>query len=114
MFDGEADTCWNSDQGSTQSLTIDFEGLVSVESIQIMFQGGFVGQDGIIAIGNDLQSFEEIGAMPFIDDSNDLQTFPTAESKSGRYMRVTFNGSTDFYGRVTIYNMQVIGQRAHS
>ena len=46
-------------------------------------------------------------------DTNDQQTFPLGANESdiggivGRYLRVTFNGSTDFYGRVTIYQLQV-------
>ena len=47
MFTEDLQTCWNSDQGeSGQYIVIDFQRLVYVYSLSIMFQGGFVGQDG--------------------------------------------------------------------
>eukprot|EP00981_Chlorochromonas_danica_P001819 scaffold385_cov182-Ochromonas_danica.AAC.18 len=46
MFDGNADTCWNSDQGSPQYILIDFGREVVATRIVFAFQGGFVGQDG--------------------------------------------------------------------
>lgn len=46
MFDDSQDTCWNSGSGLPQFVLIDFTRLVQVSSIHIMFQGGFVGQEG--------------------------------------------------------------------
>jgi hypothetical protein len=48
MFTEDLQTCWNSDQGgeSGQYILIDFQRLVHVYSLSIMFQGGFVGQEG--------------------------------------------------------------------
>ena len=45
MFDGHSDSCWNSDAGTPQFITFDFCRDVEVESIHIMFQGGFTGLD---------------------------------------------------------------------
>lgn len=45
MFDGSLDTCWNSGQGSPQSITFDFLDPVEIHAMQIAFQGGFAGQD---------------------------------------------------------------------
>ena len=42
-FKGNTETCWNSKQGSPQSLRVKFENAVNVNEVQIMFQGGFVG-----------------------------------------------------------------------
>jgi len=39
LTDGREDTCWNSDQGSPQSIVIDFERDVLIHQIQLMFQG---------------------------------------------------------------------------
>lgn len=46
MFTEDLESCWNSDQGSCQYIVIDFQRVVHVHSLSIMFQGGFVGQDG--------------------------------------------------------------------
>jgi hypothetical protein len=48
MFDGNLDSCWNSDQGSPQFIIIDFCQLSCVKKVQFSFQGGFVGQEGYI------------------------------------------------------------------
>jgi hypothetical protein len=44
MFDSDVNTCWNSDQGSSQSILIDFQRGVTVKRLTLTFQGGFVGQ----------------------------------------------------------------------
>ena len=44
MFDSDDNTCWNSDQGSPQSILLDFGRRVIIHSISLTFQGGFVGQ----------------------------------------------------------------------
>ncbi|XP_078606656.1 nuclear receptor 2C2-associated protein-like isoform X1 [Branchiostoma floridae x Branchiostoma japonicum] len=45
MFDGDEETCWNSDQGSPQWILVEFTEEVCPEEIQLQFQGGFVGKD---------------------------------------------------------------------
>ena len=44
MFDGSDETCWNSHQGTPQSILLEFDKKVIVEKVTIMFQGGFVGK----------------------------------------------------------------------
>ena len=46
MFDESGDLCWNSGPGSPQFIVIDFTKSVQIKLLEIMFQGGFVGQDG--------------------------------------------------------------------
>eukprot|EP00076_Gallus_gallus_P034587 XP_025000125.1 nuclear receptor 2C2-associated protein isoform X1 [Gallus gallus] len=41
MFDANEETCWNSDQGSCQWVTLDFPRTVRVSQLHIQFQGGF-------------------------------------------------------------------------
>lgn len=45
LFDGTEETCWNSEQGKPQWILIRFGQSVSIKEVNIMFQGGFVGQD---------------------------------------------------------------------
>jgi hypothetical protein len=46
MFDGTETSCWNSDGGSPQFVIFDFGKPVCIKTIHIMFQGGFVGEEG--------------------------------------------------------------------
>ncbi|RVE73875.1 hypothetical protein OJAV_G00035660 [Oryzias javanicus] len=41
MFDCDEETCWNSDQGECQWVSLDFPGPVRPSQIQVQFQGGF-------------------------------------------------------------------------
>ncbi|KAM6041858.1 nuclear receptor 2C2-associated protein isoform 2-T3 [Chlamydotis macqueenii] len=41
MFDGNEETCWNSDQGTCQWVTLDFPRTVKLSQLHIQFQGGF-------------------------------------------------------------------------
>lgn len=123
MFDGCPETCWNSDQGASQYILLDFlEPNTSFAMLRFTFQGGFVGQDAVVEVGESLDTLTTVTTLHHIKDNNDTQEFPlcpsdaTAEyvSAKGRYLKVTFSSSTDFYGRVTIYSFEVFGSRGGS
>lgn len=72
MIDGTEETCWNSDQGSPQSVFIKFDDAeeiaqgksLTIHAINIMFQGGFVGKvliNFILLIGNRKLTFVLLG-----------------------------------------------------
>eukprot|EP01038_Epipyxis_sp_PR26KG_P014365 gene14365-19267_t len=99
MFDNNLDTCWNSDQGSPQFIIIDFLKPVSIHLLKIMFQGGFVGQECVIEVGDNVSSLLPIHQLDVIEDSNEMQSFPITSCPSlHRFMKIIFNQSTDFYG----------------
>ncbi|NWW83561.1 NR2CA protein, partial [Climacteris rufus] len=41
LFDGNEDTCWNSDQGTSQWVSLEFPRPVRVSQLHLQFQGGF-------------------------------------------------------------------------
>lgn len=109
LFDGREDTCWNSDQGSPQWIQITFEEVKTISEIKLMFQGGFAGKNCHLEVsendnGNDLKKCSDL----YPDDSNKLQTFHLQPKVSGKVFRLVFNDSTDFFGRVTIYQFKMI------
>jgi hypothetical protein len=72
-----------------------------------MFQGGFVGQEGTVSVSEDGEAYTECAAI-HPEDDNSLQAF--AVSASGcKFLRIDFQGSTDFYGRITIYRFEAYG-----
>ena len=102
LFDGREETCWNSDQGSPQFILISFHGpQAKISQLQIQFQGGFVGNQCHVIINNDTQKVDF-----FPDDSNKLQTFPV-ELTDVNQLKISFGGSTDFFGRITIYQLNL-------
>jgi len=102
LFDGREDTCWNSDQGSPQFIQLTFKKpQTSISQLQIQFQGGFVGTQCHVIV-NDEQKLDF-----FPEDSNKLQTFSLGLNEC-QTLKIVFGGSTDFFGRVTIYQLKLI------
>ncbi|XP_072038005.1 nuclear receptor 2C2-associated protein-like [Amphiura filiformis] len=108
MFDDNEETCWNSDQGSPQWILLEFQSAVELQELQIQFQGGFVGKEcwieGSTTDANDLHKICDIHPK----DDNSLQSFDIPGGHTAKFMRLTFASSTDFYGRITIYKLDVI------
>ncbi|XP_056133155.1 nuclear receptor 2C2-associated protein isoform X2 [Lampris incognitus] len=44
MFDRNEETCWNSDQGDSQWVSLEFPQPVKVSEVKVQFQGGFSGK----------------------------------------------------------------------
>lgn len=51
-----------------------------------------------------------VARLDVIEDCNDMQVFPVQSEVEGRYVKITFASSSDFYGRVTVYRMEVRGK----
>lgn len=110
-------SCWNSEGSPTgkqsSQYTLDFGRLVEPTELRIQYQAGFVGEE--------LQVFWQDGSTwkPLIDvevdDDHDIQTFSLIEAKSDirtRALKLVFDECTDFYGRVTVYQLQIWGFEA--
>jgi hypothetical protein len=66
----------------------------------------------VIEAGASLAEMETIRELPDINDCNEEQDFSVAEAcyqRTYRYLKITFQQSTDFYGRITIYSLKVLG-----
>lgn len=112
MFDGSDETCWNSAQSENgQWLELTFKAPAHLTAVAITFQGGFVGQDGEILVKSAPSDEWRSVAAFAADDSNSEQVFtlPDSSAEGVTGMRITFERSTDFYGRVTIYKLDILG-----
>ncbi|XP_072803416.1 nuclear receptor 2C2-associated protein isoform X3 [Vicugna pacos] len=81
LFDQDEETCWNSDQGPSQWVTLEFPQRICVSQLQIQFQGGFSCHQGRL------------------------------EAAEVDRLKVTFENTTDFFGRVVIYHLRVLGEK---
>ena len=108
LFDGREDTCWNSDQGSPQWVQVTFAAEVTVKTLKVMFQGGFAGKGCSLVVCSSEQGSEEKCLDFYPEDSNKLQSFELDRPATGKTFKVVFRESTDFFGRVTIYQLQLI------
>ena len=122
LFDGNNETCWNSDQvnnrtlsynvlyfyigvlqGSPQWISFEFEHPVPLSALSLQFQGGFCGKDCEVEIEGNQKILDF-----YPEDANKLQTFHFREKlEAVRKVRIIFNSSTDFYGRVTLYLLEL-------
>lgn len=113
MLSTDLSSCWNSAQGSPQQVQVLFHRVVNISTLCIMFQGGFVGQDVEVHVkkARGSMQWEEVDVDVDPEDSNDLQDFPCALQQV-EAIALTFQRSTDFYGRVVIYRLEVRGAEA--
>ncbi|KJE91852.1 hypothetical protein, variant 1 [Capsaspora owczarzaki ATCC 30864] len=147
MLDGRDDTCWNSDQGKSQTVSIELDQPVTIAGVRIMFQGGFVGNrcrieverspaqqeaaagvspSGESSLASSASASEQPGLANdastgsttarkydvlctiYPEDNNTLQEFPFPSSQEVQRMRFVFEASTDFFGRVTVYRLELL------
>ncbi|XP_076215536.1 nuclear receptor 2C2-associated protein isoform X1 [Aptenodytes patagonicus] len=109
MFDTSEETCWNSDQGTCQWVTLDFPRTVKVSQLHIQFQGGFSSRlctlEGCRA-GEGLVKISDL----YPEDINAMQRFQVEETVLDK-LKITFENSTDFFGRIVVYHLGVLGER---
>ncbi|KAI9503670.1 hypothetical protein BX070DRAFT_138696 [Coemansia spiralis] len=109
LFDGNIETCWNSEQGESQHILVEFAAPVRIHVIRIQFQGGFAGRETQL-----FDSTRNAKICPLHpEDNNKLQTFvlPDAEQLVTRKrIKIHFASSSDFYGRIIIYALDFVGQ----
>lgn len=61
-------------------------------------------------MGESISTMVPIAELEDFMDSNVEQEIHLPDCPSNcKYMKITFNGSTDFFGRITIYNLKVLG-----
>ncbi len=120
-------TCWNSDgqaDGNAEhSFIVTFHRNVSVSSISLQFQGGFVAEECDFYISttktvDNKIEWKEIGdAYIEPEDVNTIQKFDLEECEECNdgvldcdAIKLVFKASTDFYGRVILYKLEVHGE----
>ncbi|XDC75180.1 hypothetical protein R6Z07F_006353 [Ovis aries] len=126
LFDQDEETCWNSDQGPSQWVTLEFPQCICVSQLQIQFQGGFSSRQGHLEGSLGSEALSKIVDF-YPEDNNSLQiscfsrwksvsldcsayTFPVPPAEVDR-LKVTFEDTTDFFGRVVIYHLRVLGKK---
>ncbi|XP_058257177.1 nuclear receptor 2C2-associated protein [Hemibagrus wyckioides] len=111
MFDSSEETCWNSDQGECQWVLLEFPVPVRMSELKLQFQGGFSGKSCKLEGCNKNGNLEHI--MDFYpEDNNALQSFPIQNAPLVQKLKIVFENSTDFFGRIIVYSLDILGERA--
>jgi hypothetical protein len=98
LTDGSLETCWNSDKGTQQWISVELPEAHHINAICIMFQGGFAASKIEFVTSEGTTSFSG-------RDINLLQRFPLDVTTCA--FKVVFSECTDFYGRITIYSFDI-------
>ncbi|XP_039480804.1 nuclear receptor 2C2-associated protein [Drosophila santomea] len=111
MFDTREETSWNSDEGTPQFITISLEEPQKISGFSFQFQGGFSGQKSEIFLYS--ADGAPVHQEPFYpEDINSPQIFQildTARDKPCSKLKFVFESSTDLFGRIIVYDLQLLG-----
>ncbi|XP_029003988.1 nuclear receptor 2C2-associated protein [Betta splendens] len=110
LFDGNEETCWNSDQGEYQWVYLDFPQPVKVSELKVQFQGGFSAKTCRLEGCPKTGDLKVIGHF-YPEDNNSLQSFPIQEAPSVDKVKIIFENSADFFGRIVVYSLDILGEK---
>jgi len=115
-------TSWNSEgspNGKKENfIIVDFSGggkdpnrVVKPEELCVQFQAGFAAEEIEVhaACSDSGSRWSKVDEME-ADDDHELQSFPLSTMEKTTALKIVFNETTDFYGRVIIYQLQVWGK----
>ncbi|GLB43606.1 hypothetical protein LshimejAT787_1401180 [Lyophyllum shimeji] len=115
LVDGNPETCWTSQQGLPQHIQLNFTRRVIPQRILLTFQGGFVGTQCSLYL-----EFEGGGKKDwrlwtsiYPEDVNRRQIFdlPPFDLDVGlSSLKLVFEQSSDFFGRITVYDLKLEGR----
>ncbi|KAH8548770.1 galactose-binding domain-like protein [Umbelopsis sp. PMI_123] len=112
LTDESLETCWNSEQGLPQNVLLDFGHQVEIETILMTFQGGFVGKKCVV-VASPAESPNnysmELGTL-YPEDVNQPQSFNVLCPQPVQRLKLIFEESTDFFGRITMYKLDIMGR----
>ncbi|KAH7927263.1 galactose-binding like protein [Leucogyrophana mollusca] len=117
LIDDNLETCWTSQQGLPQYIQLTFLAPVIPKRIAMTFQGGFVGTKCSVFVSSAPDSPQwSVLSQLYPEDVNRRQTFelpPESNTllESGVHcLKLVFEQSSDFFGRVTLYELKVEGR----
>ncbi|XP_019393977.1 PREDICTED: nuclear receptor 2C2-associated protein [Crocodylus porosus] len=88
---------------------LEFPQTVRLSRLQLQFQAGFASR---LCTLEGCRKGEELAKILdfYPDDVHALQSFPVQGATLDR-LRITFARSTDFFGRIVVYHLGVLGQK---
>ncbi|XP_016340674.1 nuclear receptor 2C2-associated protein-like isoform X2 [Sinocyclocheilus anshuiensis] len=110
MFDSNEETCWNSDQGESQWVVLEFPQPVKVSELRLQFQGGFSGKSCKLQGSAKEEDLKHIVDF-YPEDNNCLQSFPIQDAPLVQRLKIVFENSADFFGRIIVYTLDILGEK---
>lgn len=91
-------------------MSLEFPQCVQITQLQVQFQGGFSSRHSCLEGSRGGEALSKIVDF-YPEDTNALQTFSIPTMEVDR-LKLTFEDTTDFFGRVVIYHLRVLGEKA--
>ncbi|KAI7790895.1 nuclear receptor 2C2-associated protein [Triplophysa rosa] len=119
MFDANEETCWNSDQGGCQWVILEFPQPVKATELRLQFQGGFSGKTSKLEGSAEEEDLKHILDF-YPEDNNCLQIslhvppilpFPIPDAPLVQRLKIVFENSADFFGRIIVYTLDILGEK---
>lgn len=135
LTDGSPETCWTSQQvqyysslgihrslthrysqGTPQYVQLTFAATVIPRRIELTFQGGFVGTRTLVEVLPSGEQKWRTLTRIYPEDVNRKQVFDCAAAETDlmdakvESVKLVFEESSDFFGRITVYDLQVLGR----
>lgn len=105
LFDGDVETCWNSEAHTNQFIIINLVDNRLLKSFAIQFQGGFAGKNCSVEAIADSAVAETCEFFP--RDINKIQTFVFDFKSNYKSYKINFHDSSDLFGRIIIYDLKL-------
>ncbi|CDS39349.1 nuclear receptor 2C2 associated protein [Echinococcus multilocularis] len=107
LFDGNPETCWQSDPGASQWILMEFKEPLRITSIRIQFQGGFAAEEAILRLWTK-ETKDSASSYPFHPtNTNSLQSFDFIDTNACTNAAIIFKKATDLFGRIIVYQLDL-------
>uniref|UniRef100_A0AAQ5ZMN2 SUN domain-containing protein n=1 Tax=Amphiprion ocellaris TaxID=80972 RepID=A0AAQ5ZMN2_AMPOC len=97
--------------GECQWVSLEFPKSVKVSELKVQFQGGFSAKTCTLE-GCPKDGDSAVLSQFYPEDNNSLQSFPIQEAPAVDKVKIMFENSADFFGRIIVYSLDVLGERA--
>uniref|UniRef100_A0A0X3PKP8 Nuclear receptor 2C2-associated protein n=2 Tax=Schistocephalus solidus TaxID=70667 RepID=A0A0X3PKP8_SCHSO len=104
LFDGNPETCWNSDSGAVQWISVKFREPLQLEMVCIQFQGGFAAEKVVLQLWNEDKSSKTSTAF-YPVNTNSVQSFIISNDDAFLNCSLLFSKPFDFFGRIIVYTL---------
>jgi len=115
LIDRNPETGWTSAEGLPQFVHLIFPKAVIAKKLLLTFQGGFVGTRCRVQLkinegqAGDLEGGWIAATTVFPEDVNRRQSFLIPGDQQVTELKLVFDESSDFFGRITLYDVQLDG-----
>ncbi|KAL5107323.1 Nuclear receptor 2C2-associated protein [Taenia crassiceps] len=105
LFDGNPETCWQSNSGESQWILVEFKEPLKITSIRIQFQGGFAVEEALLRLWTKEKKDCPVSYPFHPTNTNSLQSFSFTDANAYTCAAIILKKATDPFGRIVVYQL---------